>query len=115
MISKNNNSSEAIEVPAELVNGNTLLEVHHQNPKYANWYNLILKVVATNPDLESSWVSFRLLSNDSNIHLYSAGQDTINIGDDLKVNFLTDRNSSLALTLSDSTKLGHYQYDNQTQ
>jgi hypothetical protein len=110
LVSKNNNSSEAIEVAAVLTGSNTL-EVLHQNPKYANWYNATLKVVATNPDLESSWASFRIFSNDGKIHLYSAGQDTINNGDDLKVNFLTHSNSSFELTLSDSTKRNYYPQD----
>ncbi len=96
-------------VPAVLNSGN--LEFTINNPSlFASNKSVYLKVVASSPSVESAWTSnYFYAYTKGNITLTSqAVSDTVNLYDDINLQFKGSSNSDIRVTLADSTKFSIY-------
>ena len=103
------NSKIFAAVPAVYKNG--YIQVTHTDTLLWQYNNLQLRILTSSPKSESNWSSLRIYRKGS-VSLLIAESDTINAGDDLKIQFTTISNSSAYITLSDSTKHSVYNYGN---
>lgn len=108
------NGSVIATVPATLNNGNMEFIIGNTS-LFTNNRSFYLKVVASSPVTESAWsnnTTYIYTKGNISVSLKSVS-DTVNLYDEINLQFKGASNSNVTATLTDSTKYTFYAYSNQ--
>jgi hypothetical protein len=99
-IRKEENEQVVAEIPARLVDGK--IEVVHSDSSFSLLRYIQIRIVTTSPRTESNWRNVTLGSKGI-VDMALAAPDTVNAGEDLLLKFNSFSNSTVQVTLNDSS------------